>query len=491
MIEQQIKASRRSVLKGLLGGAAAALVFGFDPVHRSWVTSAHADPGVIKIPHLDGTLLTDPTSIAPFADDFGHIVHRTPIAVLQPGSVDDVVRAVKFCRDHGIQVAMRGQGHSTNGQSQVQGGLVIDSSTLNAIEQLGPDVAVVQAGLRWKDLLASSVPVGLHPPVLTGFVGLSIGGTLSMGGVGAASFRNGTQVENVLELDVVTGEGDLVRCSRDENALLYNAVLGGVGQYGIIVRATIPMVPVLPQARNYIIAYGDAASFFGDMDVLTSAGKIDGVYGQINPNGSGGWVYLINAVKFFDPASPPNDADILAGLSAPPAAVQPTNMDTFTYDTFVDSLIAFLGTIGLLDIPHVWGDVFLPGSQAPSFVANAVSALTAADLGPAGFILVFPIKNRGPVPIAFRLPQERTVFLFDVLTSGAPTDPTYVATQTAKARARFEAARAIGGTLYPIGSTPMSHLDWARQYGDVFPLLLDAKLQFDPDRILTPGPGIF
>jgi FAD/FMN-containing dehydrogenase len=37
----------------------------------------------------------------------------------------------------------------------------------------------------------------------------------------------------------------------------------------------------------------------------------------------------------------------------------------------------------------------------------------------------------------------------------------------------------------------MSHLDWARQYGDVFPLLLDAKLQFDPDRILTPGPGIF
>jgi FAD/FMN-containing dehydrogenase len=490
MIEREIQASRRTILKGLLGGA-AALVLGFDPVHRSWITEARADSPTIHLPHLDGVLLTDPSSIAPFADDFGHIVHRTPIAVLQPGSVEDVVRAVKFCRTHAIQVAMRGQGHSTNGQAQVQGGLVIDSSTLDAIETLGPNVAVVQAGIRWKDLLASSVPAGLHPPVLTGFVGLSVGGTLSMGGVGAASFRNGTQVENVLELEVVTGEGELVRCSRDNNALLYNAVLGGVGQYGIIVRAKIPMVRVASQARNYIIAYVDAGAFFGDIGVLTSAGKIDGVYGQINPDGSGGWVYLINAVKFFDPGSPPNDADVLAGLSAPPAAVQATDMPTFAYDTFVDSLIDFLGSIGLLNIPHVWGDVFLPAAQAQGFVQASLADITPADLGPAGFILVFPIRNRGPVPLAFRLPEDPHVFLFDVLTSGSPADPAYAATQTAKARARFEAARTLGGTLYPIGSTPMSRLDWARQYGEVLPVLLDAKRRFDPEGILTPGPGIF
>jgi len=83
------------------------------------------------------------------------------------------------------------------------------------------------------------------------------------------------------------------------------------------------------------------------------------------------------------------------------------------------------------------------------------------------------------------------VYLFDVLTSGSPTDPTYASTQAPKARARFEAARAIGGTLYPIGSTPMSKADWAQQYGLLYPVLKVIKEIFDPANILTPGPGIF
>jgi cytokinin dehydrogenase len=500
MMEQGMKSSRRSLLKGVLGGT-GALVLGFDPVHRSWVTSAFADSPVIAIPDLDGVLRTDAATLAAFADDFGHIVHRTPIAVLQPASVEDVVNAVRFCRRHDIQVVARGQGHSTGGQTQVQGGLVIDSSTLNAIEHIGPEHATVQAGLRWKDLLATSIPLGLAPPALTGFVGLSIGGTLSMGGIGAAGFRKGAQVDNVLELDVVTGEGELKTCSPERNALLFNAVLGGVGQYGVIVRAKLPMVPAPPNARNYIIPYTDAGVFFADMHTLTSGGKIDGVYGQIAPDGHGGWVYLINAVKFFA-SSPPDDAVILAGLNFPPPALQATNMDTFSYYTFVDNLIAFLQSIGLLNIPHVWGDVFLPASRTPAFVQSSLAALTPADLGPAGFVLLFPLRNAHGVdvgdreddssaPLAFRLPREQTVFLFDVLTSGSPSDPNYASTQLAKARARFEAARAIGGTLYPIGSTPMSKADWAAQYGFIFPLLRRAKELYDPEHIMTPGAGIF
>jgi FAD/FMN-containing dehydrogenase len=102
-----------------------------------------------------------------------------------------------------------------------------------------------------------------------------------------------------------------------------------------------------------------------------------------------------------------------------------------------------------------------------------------------------PVKNLFPKAIAFRLPSERLVFLFDVLTAGDPADPTYAPTQIPKARARFEAARAIGGTLYPIGSTPMSKQDWAQQYGPLYPVLRALKAVFDPANILTPGPGIF
>jgi FAD/FMN-containing dehydrogenase len=345
--------------------------------------------------------------------------------------------------------------------------------------------------VRWIDLIAKTIPLGLHPRVLTGFTGLSVGGTLSMGGIGAASFRHGAQVDNVLELEVVTGEGELRRCSPAEHAELFHAVLGGVGQYAIIVRARLPLIPVPSMARSYLINYVDAGAFFADFNTMTRAGKVDGAYTLIVPNPAGGWVYQINAVKYFDPSSPPNDADVLSGLNFPPPALTAASMDTFTFDTLVDQLLAFLGSLGLNSLPHVWGDVFLPASQTQSFVAATLATLTPADLGPAGFILLFPIRNAFSQKLAFRLPREPNVFLFDVLTSGLPTNPAYVPTEVAKTRAMYERARAIGGTLYPIGSTPMSHADWVLQYGPVFDELLEAKNRYDPDRILTPGPGIF
>ena len=121
-------ASRRDFVKGLLTGA-SALVIGFDPVERSWVTEAHAKKpkhDQVKVPNFDGQLITDPAGVAEYSEDFGKFIHKTPRAVLLPASVDDVVKAVKFCRKYGISVAGRGQGHSSGGQSLVQNGLVID-----------------------------------------------------------------------------------------------------------------------------------------------------------------------------------------------------------------------------------------------------------------------------------------------------------------------------------------------------------------------------
>ena len=358
--------------------------------------------------------------------------------------MEDVVRALRFCRRHGIQVAARGQGHSTGGQAQVEAGLVVDMSTLAAIEHIGDDHVRVQGGMVWKNLLATTVPLGLHPPVLTGFVGLSVGGTLSMGGIGAKSFLVGAQVDNVLELEVVTGEGELLVCSRDNHQLLFDAVRGGVGQYGIIVRAKLPLVRVASQARSYVISYSSATPFFSDLDTLTEGGKIDGAYGQIAPDGHGGWVFAINANKFFEPGSPPDDDEVLSGLEFGPGAVQAQSLDTFSFDTLVDAQFAFLQSIGLLDIPHVWGDVFLPASRVDRFVEASLSDIRPADLGPTGVVLLFPILNRSRFAPALRLPAERKVFLFDVLTSGLPSDATYATTELAEG-ARSLRSRAQGG----------------------------------------------
>ena len=75
--------SRRAVLSGL---GAAAFVFGFDPVARSWISEAQAAT-FDHVPPLDGQLTTDPTALAPYGEDVGKIIFHTPLAVLLPGSV--------------------------------------------------------------------------------------------------------------------------------------------------------------------------------------------------------------------------------------------------------------------------------------------------------------------------------------------------------------------------------------------------------------------
>jgi hypothetical protein len=112
--------SRRAVLQGLM---ASAIVIGFDVPSRSWVTSASAISLFESLPPLDGVLYTDNTTLADAADDFGRIVHRQPIAVLKPGSIEDIIRIIQFARTHKIKIAARGMGHSTYGQSQVEAGV--------------------------------------------------------------------------------------------------------------------------------------------------------------------------------------------------------------------------------------------------------------------------------------------------------------------------------------------------------------------------------
>ncbi len=114
-----------------------------------------------------------------------------------------------------IPVAPRGQGHTQTGQSTTDGRhdrhlVGWPSCTASTARTL---VADCGAGLVWRDLVAASLKEGLVPPVLTNNLGVTVAGTTSVAGLGVASFRYGTQADNAVELEVVTGEGDIVRCS--------------------------------------------------------------------------------------------------------------------------------------------------------------------------------------------------------------------------------------------------------------------------------------
>ncbi|GAA3201974.1 FAD-binding protein [Actinocorallia longicatena] len=474
--------NRRSLMTGLMSGA---LVLGLDPITKGWVTGANAAGPFDSVPALDGTLRTDAASLDAAADDFGHIVHHRPLAVLEPGSVQDVVKMVKFCRRHGIPVAGRGQGHSTNGQSQVAGGLVIELAPLSGIEISGRR-ASVGAGALWNTLLQATLPRGLTPPVLTDYIDLSVGGTLSAGGLGGQIGHHGAQVDNVLELEAVTGAGRLVTCSPTSRAPLFYALLSGRGQVGIITRATLRLVPAPETVRYYNLFFATLPELTAVQRALIGSGRFDYVEGQLQSQPDGTWKYMLEAVAYGATAA--DDARLTGDLGA--TSLTAADQAYYDFANRIGPIVDILKSLGEWTRPHPWLDSLLPASAVDELVAGALPTLTPATVGFSAVILLYPIdtaKLRAPL---LRMPDERYAYLFSILRTASPgvADP---AAMTAANLAFYETARARGGSWYPIGTLPLTPQDWKRHYGPVWPAFKLAKRTYDPDGILTPGQGIF
>lgn len=483
--------SRRTFLRGTLAGA--IVVAGFDTGLRSWVSAAEIDRATAlaeDFPSFDGVLLLDDASRAAAADDFGHLVHRQPIAVLKPGSVDDVVKLVQFARRNNINVAARGQAHSTQGQAQVEAGVVIDMSTLNTVHEINPTNALVDGGTRWLDVVTQTIPQGLTPPILVDFLELSVSGTLSLGGIGSQAFRFGPNVDNVVELQVVTGEGKLVTCSPTNNSSLFDAVRSGLGQFGLIVRARVRLIPAPPNARLYQAFYSSLPDFLSDLERLIDDGRFDSVQGFAVPDGAGGWLFQLETTKYFSPGNEPDDAGLLSGLAFNPGTQTAQDLTYFDYLNRLAPLIAFLRQIGVWDLPHPWVNLFVPAANAQTLIGETLDNLTIDDVGQ-GPILIYPFNRelfRAPF---FRVPDSRHFFVFSLLRNAVPPTPERVAQLIAANRTLFERATTLGGKRYPFDSVPMTKHDWQKHYQPLWGKFVSAKRHFDPDEILTPGPGIF
>ena len=195
------------------GGASVGVVAGDPPPEPPDRTAW--SPG--DLPSIDGVFDRSDAARGAAGRDFGGLCHAPPALVLRPASTRDVAAALRWAEARGCRVAARGAGHCVGGQAQAEGGLVVAMSSLGRV--LGWDAPTggaggaasrwvdVEAGILWRTLVEETVARGLTPPVLTDWLEMTVGGTLSLGGIGAESFRLGLQTDHVLELEVVTGHG--------------------------------------------------------------------------------------------------------------------------------------------------------------------------------------------------------------------------------------------------------------------------------------------
>jgi FAD/FMN-containing dehydrogenase len=167
---------------------------------------------------------------------FNAMIDRRPAVIAQPADAAEVVRAVRFARDHDLSIAIRGGGHSVAGHGLNDDGLVID---LRRMRHVTVDPlrrrANAGGGATWEDFDPATQAHGL---AVTGgtFVDTGIGGLSLGGGVGFLMGLCGLTCDNLIGAQLVTAGGSILEVSAETDAELLWALRGGGGNFGIAAR---------------------------------------------------------------------------------------------------------------------------------------------------------------------------------------------------------------------------------------------------------------
>jgi FAD/FMN-containing dehydrogenase len=170
---------------------------------------------------------------------FNAMIDRRPAVIAQCAAVDDVVRAVRFGRKLGLEIAVRGGGHGVAGRALTEGGVVIDLRRMNGVS-VDPNTrtAIVGGGATMSHLDRGTQPHGLATTggrvSTTGVGGFTLGG-----GGGWFDRKFGLACDNLVSVDLVTADGGIVHASEDRNPELFWALHGGGGNFGVATSFTL------------------------------------------------------------------------------------------------------------------------------------------------------------------------------------------------------------------------------------------------------------
>ncbi|KAH6817715.1 cytokinin oxidase/dehydrogenase 1 [Perilla frutescens var. frutescens] len=463
------------------------------------------------------------------AKDFGNRYHLMPSAVLHPKSVSDISSVVKYIFDLGLAseltVAARGHGHSLEGQAQAYQGVVISMEALRVPEMsfhTGKRPYVdVSAGELWINILHESLKRGLAPRSWTDYLHLTVGGTLSNAGISGQAFQHGPQINNVYQLQVVTGRGEVSTCSEEQNADLFHAVLGGLGQFGIITQARIALEPAPKMVKWIRALYSDFSTFARDQEHLISlTSSLDYVEGFVIINRTG---LLNNWRSSFNPKDPvqadqfTTEGKILFCLEVA-KYYNPRESDHINQD--VDTLLSELNYIrstlflsevsyvdfldrvhmsevklrekGLWEVPHPWLNLLVPRSRIHEFAREVFGNIVKDTSN--GPVLIYPVnKTKWKSGTSVITPEEDVFYLVAFLSSAIPSSTgkdglEHILSQNRKILS-FSQRPNLGIKQYlPHYSTEE---EWKVHFGAHWEVFCRRKLSYDPLAILAPGQRIF
>ena len=183
------------------------------------------------------------------------MIDRRPAVIIQCAAADDVPRAIRFARENGLEMSIRGGGHNIAGSALCDNGVTIDFSRMKNVRvDAGKRRAYVEPGATLANLDEATQAHGLATPVginsTTGIAGLTLGG-----GFGWLTRKYGMTVDNLVSVDMITAEGKKIRASENENADLFWAIRGGGGNFGVVTQFEFQLFPVGPEIVGGLIVF--------------------------------------------------------------------------------------------------------------------------------------------------------------------------------------------------------------------------------------------
>lgn len=441
---------------------------------------------------IEGEVSGIEEDLAAVSQDFGGIIQKQPQVVVRPQNSTDVAKAVKYAADKELTISSRAAGHSLSGQSLNQGGILLDMRSLNQIHEFHSDRLwfLADAGATWKQVVDVSIPHGVIPPVLTNYFDVTLGGTHSAGGLGQSSFRYGSQADNCLAVEVVTGTGDLVWCTPEQNSELFYHVLCGYGQFGIITQIQHRLRQYRPFTRTYFLCYDDLDLFLNDERLLISENRVDGLLALFSPcvlgvsrTGGNGiqpliqWFYRMQITLEVDSVNDINEEKILSSLNY----YRHIHTENLTFDKFIQPLI---------QVPHPggtanpWIDVLLPGSAAKEYIETALKRIPSFIDFRSTPVGSFCMVSRNTNMPMFPLPEEELIIGFGMY----PTIPkSQLQPVLEQLNLLTNLAFQMGGKRYMASWAEFDLTEWRLQFGNYWTKVNEMKRKYDPKGILNPG----
>ena len=424
-----------------------------------------------------------------------------PRAVVYCQNVPDVVNAIRWARETGVPLRARSGRHNYEGYSLVDGGLIVDLGDIDHV-RVDRDAAVAEIGagaymLECSERLAE---VGVTTPLATGPT-VGLGGLVLGGGFGMTSRKFGLACDNLVEVEIVSASGEVMRASAASHPDLFWACRGGGGgNFGIATQFRLRVHPV-SQVAAFVLQWD-----WSQFDALVTRWQDwapavdDGLSAALQLN-------VGRLIKLYGMYSPDDAAALgnAAALLAPLVEAVPPAQSTITPLPFLTASRMFFGEAGLSVSPTEpsW-PVYVHSDQQ---IFKSTSAAVMSPLPAAAIALVRGFLEAPPTLAA----QPVQVSMVQMLPGGgAPSRVAPDATAVYLREARFF-LQYDGYWVAPQDAAPT--MAWVRQmrtamqpytqgayvnyvdsdltdplqeyYGPNLPRLRDVKRRYDPDNVFN------